>query len=104
MTPIIVNSLDEARAALAGGERALTSPHAAACHAGVSYYRAMLQQLRNEFPTIDFAFTLCCGADAAMAHDALRLGFLSVRCDCSDVVFAELQSLANSLGAQMFRP
>ena len=99
----VVNSLDEARAALAGGKRALASPHAAACHAGVNYYRAMLQQLRAEFPSIDFSFTLYCGTDAAIAHDALRLGFLSVRCDCGDVVFAELQSLAAACGATIQR-
>jgi hypothetical protein len=99
----VVNSLDAARAALAGGERALTSPYAAACHAGVNYYRAMLQQLRSEFPTIDFLFTLCCGADAAIAHDALRLGFTSVRCDCGDAVFTQLQSLAAACGATIQR-
>ena len=99
----VVNSLNEARAALASGERALASPYAAACHAGVNYYHAMLQQLRAEFPNIDISFTLCCGADAAIAHDALRLGAQSVQCDCSDAMFAELDALASKLGAKMFR-
>ncbi len=76
----IVNGLDEARAALQGGERDLQSPPYAACHAGVNYYRALLDQLHREFPDTTFTFTLCCGDDPAIAHDARRLGFTSIRC------------------------
>jgi very-short-patch-repair endonuclease len=77
----------------------LISPPNAACHAGVGYYQALLQQLRDEFPDREFTFTLCCGDDPAIAHDALRLGFTSIICDCSDVMAAQLIALADTLGA-----
>ena len=99
----VVNSLDDARSALAGGERMLASPYAAACYAGVNYYRAMLHQLRAEFPEHCFTFLLCCGSDAAIAHDALRLGFASVRCDSGDALFVQLQLLAAACGATIQR-
>jgi hypothetical protein len=99
----VVNSLDDARSALASGEQMLASPYAAACHAGVNYYRAMLHQLHAEFPEHPFTFLLCCGTDAAIAHDALRLGFASVRCDSGDAIFTELQLFAAACGATLQR-
>jgi hypothetical protein len=85
---IVVNSLEEARAALAahrrhGGEDALAliSPPFAACHAGVNYYRALVAALRDEFPQEAFTFTLCCGDDHAIAYDARAMGFTHVRCE-----------------------
>jgi hypothetical protein len=75
----VVNSLEEARRALRDGETSLASPEFAACHAGVHYYRAMLDTLKHEFPQRDFTFSLCCGDDAAIAHDAKRMGFTHVR-------------------------
>ncbi len=89
----VVNGLEEARAALAAGALALASPPFAACHAGVGYYEALLLQLRAEFPESDFVFTLDCGDDAAIAHEAIRRGFTSVRCQCSEAVKARLEAL-----------
>lgn len=94
MTVPIVPSLDAARAALANGATALASPPYAACYAGVNYYRAWLDQLRAEFPDRPFTFTLCCGDDPAIAHDALRLGFTHIRCDCTDGIRAQLRAMA----------
>lgn len=94
-----VNGLDEARAALAAGDRALVSPPFAACHAGIGYYEAMVATLKTEFP--DMQFTLCCGDDAAMAHEALRRGFTSVRCAANDLMWVKLQALADGLGAKL---
>ncbi len=85
--------------ALRSGATQLISPPYAACHAGVGYYRALVAQLRAEFPETDFTFTLCCGDDPAMAHDALRMGFMSIVCDCSDAVFNELSAMASQRGA-----
>lgn len=94
-----VNGLEEARAALRSGAHALQSPPFAACHAGVGYYQALLAQLKSEFPAADFTFTLCCGDDPAMAHDALRMGFTSIHCQASGAVMAELQAVAAGCGA-----
>ena len=58
----------------------LCSPPFAACYAGVNYYRHLVDALAAEFPEVPFEFTLCCGDDAAIAHDARRLGFTHVLC------------------------
>ncbi len=89
----IVNGLEEARAALVSGAKALESLPFAACHAGVGYYEALREQLLAEFPDVDFTFTLCCGDDPAIAHEAIRRGFTSIRCICSDAVRAKLDAL-----------
>jgi hypothetical protein len=93
-----VNGLEEARAALAAGERALASPPFAALHAGVGYYVALIAQLKTEYP--DFTFTLCCGDDAAVAHEALRRGIRSVRCAVTPAMAAKLSALALESDAQ----
>lgn len=99
----IVNGLEEARAALRAGAVDLASPPYAACHAGVNYYQALLARLRAEFSQ-PFSFTLCCGDDPAIAHDALRLGFTKLYCACREGVLAELQAVAAPLGAVVKRP
>ncbi|MDX2095095.1 MAG: endonuclease domain-containing protein [Alphaproteobacteria bacterium] len=82
----------------------LSSPPYAACHAGVSYWRALRDALREEFPAVDFTLTLCCGDDAAIAHDALSMGFTSLLCDCSTGQFAALHAVAEQVGATLQRP
>jgi hypothetical protein len=99
-----VHGLEQARDALTQGARDLCSPPFAACHAGVHYYRAMLDQLHHEFPDVDFTFALCCGDDAAIAHDALRMGFTHVHCDCGQGQFAQLQAIAKTGGATVLMP
>jgi len=94
----VVNGRSEALAALARGERVLESPPFAACHAGVGYYEALLADLKPLYPDLDF--TLCCGDDAAIAHEALRRGFRSVRCAVPDVMAVKLQAIAEGLGAR----
>ncbi|MEJ0009755.1 MAG: hypothetical protein WDN72_04070 [Alphaproteobacteria bacterium] len=95
----VVNGLEEARTALRGGARALVSPPFAACHAGVGYYVALLDMLRAEFPEADFTFTVCCGDDAAVAHDALRLGLSPVVVATTAPMFATLGAIARGLDA-----
>lgn len=90
-----------------GGARApirLSSPPYAACHAGVGYYRALVAALRAEFPSVDFTFTLCCGDDAAIAHEALAMGLRHVLCGCNDGQFAQLCAAAAGIGATVSRP
>ena len=98
-----VRGLNDARAALAKGARQLISEPYAACHAGVNYHHALHAQLQREFPGMDFTYTLCCGDDAAVAHDALRMGFRHIRCACVEQQFAELTGIAESIGASVMR-
>lgn len=99
----IVNGLEEAREALIAGVRDLHSPEFAACHAGVNYYHHLVTTLHAEFPAVPFEFTLCCGDDAAIAHDALRMGFTRIRLRCSDGMFAQLAAMAQAAGAVVIR-
>ncbi|MES2984022.1 MAG: hypothetical protein V4735_02410 [Pseudomonadota bacterium] len=94
------HGLEDARAALAAGASALVSSPFAACHAGVNYYRALVAALRAEFPQA-FTFTLCCGDDPAIAHDALRLGFSSIICETSESMLAQLRAAAATVDAQV---
>ncbi len=99
--PIIVNGREAARAALgaASAPVSLLTPPYAACHAGVQYYRALLDELTRDFAPTAFTFTLCCGDDPAIAHDALRLGFSRIICACEAALFTELHALATAMGA-----
>lgn len=96
-----VSTLEEARAALAAGELALESPPFAACHAGVGYYHAILKLLVAENPGVHFTFTLCCGGDAALAYEALQMGFTHVRCDPPSAQAAALRQAAHAAGAHI---
>lgn len=96
-----VNSLKSAREALRQGVLALQSPPFAACHAGVLYYRKLLDALTAEFPDVPFTFTLCCGDDPAIAYEALRLGFKHIRCECPPAQLEELQAVAHHHHARL---
>lgn len=99
--PTAVNGLEEARAALRDGVRGLVSPPYAACHAGVGYYAELIEQLRAEFPDTAFTFTVCCGTDAAIAHDALRLGLTSIVFQGDPALWEKLSTIAEVLGAEV---
>jgi hypothetical protein len=79
----------------------LESPPFAACHAGVGYYVALINALQNDYPPEAFTFTVCCGDDPAMAHDALRRGLRSVRCRTSPEMTEKLVLIAAQLGARI---
>ena len=79
----------------------LVSPPYAACHAGVGYYVALIEQLKTEFPDVPFTFTVCCGDDAAIAHDALRLGLDSIIFRGSAEMYEKLKAIADGLGARV---
>ncbi len=99
----IVNGLEAARTALHAGASQLESSPYAACHAGVHYYAALVEQLRGEFPAQPFTFTLCCGDDPAIAHDALRMGLSLIRIQCSEGIWAQLHAIATQQGAVITR-
>jgi hypothetical protein len=96
-----VNGLSAARDALRGAKVELVSPPYAACHAGVGYYVALIAQLKNEFPDVDFTFTVCCGDDAAIAHDALRLGLTSIVFQGPPAMYKKIEAIAEGLGAKV---
>ena len=98
---LVVNGLEEARAALKAGATQLASPPYAACHAGVGYHRALLDALTAEFTAQDFTYLLCCGDDAATAHQALRVGFTEIACAAPEALRAPLQALADRVGARL---
>ena len=82
----------------------LCSPPYAACYAGVNYYRHVVDALKEEFPDVPFTFTIDCGDDAAVAFEALRMGFTHVTCDCNKGQFAELERAASGCDAVVERP
>jgi hypothetical protein len=101
-----VNGLEEARSVVRDAwcvtrdkKVELISPPFAACHAGVGYYVALIEQLRAEFPNVDFIFTVCCGDDPAVAHDALRLGLKSIMFQGSPAMREKIEAIAQGLGA-----
>ena len=63
------------------------------CYAGTAYGLAMQQAA---FP---HALLLGCGADAAVAHDALRIGITRIYTACAAPMVEALRSIASELGA-----
>ena len=96
-----VNGLEAARAALIKGDNDLLSPPSAACQAGVNYYVVMIEKLRKEFPHSPFAFHVCCGSNAAIAHDALRLGLRSIVFQGTPEMIKKITAIADGLGASV---
>lgn len=54
----------------------------------------MRDKLRREFPEVTFRFTVCCGDNPAIAHDALRAGFTSIICATTPAMLEKLRSVA----------
>ena len=96
---ISVNGREAALSALraATGEVALVTAPGTAALAGVGYWLAVADGLRAEIPGKKFTLFLECGGNAALAHEALRLG-LSVVVDVSPAMFAKLAAIAEAQG------
>jgi hypothetical protein len=74
-TAVVVHSLAEARAALAGGEAVtLISPPGAALYAGCGWWRALTEAAGAEFPNADCIDILDCADGTGQALAALRIG------------------------------
>jgi hypothetical protein len=72
---VVVHSLAEARAALAGGEAVtLLSPPGAALYAGCGWWRALIEAARAAFPDADCIDILDCADGTGQALAALRIG------------------------------
>jgi hypothetical protein len=98
---ITVNGHEAALLALRGatGEVALVTAPGTAALAGVGYWSAVALRLREEFPQGKFTLFLECGANAALAHDALRHG-LCVVVDVTPAMCAKLEAIAQGQGAR----
>jgi hypothetical protein len=96
---ISVNGREAALSALRGAtsEVALVTAPGTAALAGVGYWLAVAEGLRAELPGKKFTLFLECGGNAALAHEALRLG-LSVVVDFSPAMFAKLAAIAETQG------
>lgn len=70
----------------------LTSPDAA-CFLGIGY---MLQMQTDAAP---LPLLVGCGHDAALAHEALRVGIKQVFADVSPTMAAKLHAIAAQMGA-----
>lgn len=94
---IPVNGREAALLALRMGATEIVTAPGTAELAGVGYWLAVAEALRAELPQSKFTLFLDCGGNAALAHDALRLG-LSVVVDVSPAMFAKLAAIAEALG------
>ncbi|MFZ4126090.1 MAG: hypothetical protein ACOYJ2_08515 [Rickettsiales bacterium] len=97
----VVRQLEECRDALrvAGDVCEMITSENSGCSAGVGYWYAVQEILREEFPHRDFTLYVCCGDNAAIAHDAMRLG-LNVRCEANETMSAKLQTIADAQGVK----
>lgn len=96
----VVHQLNEARAAVAAGAADIITPDNAGAVAGVGYWHAIQQTLEMEFPDTPFTLWVCCGDNAAIAHDALRVG-LNVRAQVNAKMRDTLRAIAMKQGVMM---
>ncbi len=101
MTRVNVNGLEAARSACraASGALELVTPPDSGCLAGVGYWQEVQRLLRAEFSDFHVALFVDCGANAAIAHDALRLG-LDVVVDVTPAMLAKLAAIAEGQGVK----
>ncbi len=101
MTRVNVNGLEAARSACraASGALELVTPPDSGCLAGVGYWQEVQRLLRAEFSDLPLTLYVDCGANAAIAHDALRLG-LDVVVDVTPAMLAKLLAIAEGQGVK----
>ncbi len=102
--PIIVHSLDHARAALAaadglGAAVTLRSAPGAAAYLGASVFRDMVAEAARGFPDVPVTAVLDCGNDPGRALNALRQGIKALRLDASADVRRRVAEIAAQTGA-----
>jgi len=102
--PVIVHSLDHARAALAaadglGAAVTLRSPPGAAAYLGASVFRDMMAEAVLAFPDVPHTAVLDCGNDPGLALNALRHGIKALRLDASPDVCRRVADIAAQTGA-----
>lgn len=108
MLMLIVHSPEDVVRAPAGAR--LITPPDFCCYAGVGYGAVMRGQWsvasaqENEsritnYESRDILFG--CGDDAAVVHDALRMGLTYIYTRCAAPMFAKLQAIARAVGAEI---
>jgi hypothetical protein len=99
MMRVTVNGLEAARSACRAACRTieLVTPPDSGSLAGVGYWQEVRRLLRSEFPDLPVVLFVDCGVNAAIAHDALRLG-LDVVVDVTPAMFAKLVAIAKGQG------
>lgn len=96
----VVHQLSDARKALQSGIVEFTTATNSGCIAGIGYWDAVKKLLAEEFPETAYTLWVCCGKNAAIAHDALRLK-LDVICDVNEAMLAKLQAIADAQGVKI---
>ena len=97
--PVIVHSLDHARAALAAADElgaavTLRSAPGAAAYLGASVFRDMVAEAERDFPGVPITAVLDCGSDPGLALNALRQGIKALRLDTSPDVRRRVADIA----------
>jgi hypothetical protein len=105
-TVFLVHGMGHARAACAaaaeaGRPIALLSARAAGQFAGVGWFRALVEEARAEFPTLDVVGILDCGDAAGRAMQAMTQGVRSVVVDAASPALPRLRSLAARFAAEV---
>jgi hypothetical protein len=105
-SPVVVASLEEARAALraaqaSGGAAALESPPDAAINYGVLWFAELNRVLAAELPGAGFTLTLDCGDRADLAHAALAEGLKRIRFRGHSEALRALKDIAAQLDAEV---
>jgi len=103
---IIVHNIAHARAAAEAAVAAkaavrLRSAPGAARYAGAAWFAALIDIVREEFPTANIAASLDCATDAGLALAALRSGIPLVRFTGPPTVKRKIAAIARSCGGAL---
>lgn len=96
----VVHQLSDARNALQSGITEFITATNSGCIAGIGYWEAVKKVLAEEFPKTAYTLWVCCGKNAAIAHDALRLKH-HVICNVNTAMLAKLQDIAAQQGVKI---
>lgn len=81
-----------------GQEITLLSPPAAACLAGIGWWRHLIAQARTDFPAVAFTAVLDCGPATGVAMAAMRDGAGPVAVQADREMMAKLAGIAEQAG------
>jgi len=104
--PIIVHSLEDARAALAaaadlGLPVTLRSAPGAARYLGATVFRDMISKAAKPYSGLSVTAVFDCGSDPGMALGALRHGLKAIRVDVAADVRGKITDIATQSGARV---
>lgn len=82
----------------------LVSDPGAASFAGAGWWRALVEELRAEFPDVPFATLLDCGDSEGAVMGALREGVRDLTYSGPQAMLEKLHAMAGQLGGRVVRP